>query len=511
MASKTISKKGIADFLWEWAESHGDWSKLLISKIVSTESELSSTDRSIVFYYFLQSIKLNTGLPALTIVKPSYTPTSKLIELETLSGVTGVNRLAKNQTLTFSKNLTVIFGENRTGKTGYGRILKTLGFSYDLNNKILSNIFGGTQPKAATIKFKANGVDETFQWDGTNKNSELENISVFNSNCVQISLSDRQLIVSPIGFHLFNLVTSELNELSKLLNAKLASHPTITWADTLNIGTPQQIYISSLSANSTEIRLTELSTFTASQEQELITQEAQLSKLNKALLQSEIQNLNASVNELAVLIGQIQTAQTNFTATNWRELIALNKQISDLESKTKTGIKEIAETNGIQFYETRQFQSFIKAAEDYIKIINKPEYPNSSDTCVYCLQPLENSAKELLTSYRTLLNDKTQENLLALNKQKTNLINQVLKVETNLNFRSPTFGVDASEQIIQPAEIIEYNKNLGILKTTFTTDKVTDSSTFNFDYTRYIKFLTDKSTAIGLILTSKQEILTNLS
>lgn len=512
MASTTTSKKGIADFLWEWAENHGDWSKLLISKIVSTESELSSTDRETVFNYFLQSIKLHTGLPALTIVKPTYTPTSKLIELETLSEITGVNRLAKNQTLTFSKNLTVIFGENGTGKTGYGRILKTLGFSYDINNKILSNIFGGTQAKAATIKFKANGVDETFNWDGTNKNSELENISVFNSNCVQISLSDRQLIVSPIGFHLFNLVTSELNELSKLLNAKAALHPTtIFWADTLSIGTPQQVYVTGLSANSTDLRLTELSTFTASHEQELKTQEAELSKLNKALLQTEIQNLNASVNELGALIGKIQTAQTNFTATNWQALITFNKQIAELESKTKTGIKEIAETNGIEFYETQQFQSFIKAAEDYIKIINKPEYPNADDTCVYCLQPLENSAKELLTSYRTLLNDKTQENLLSLNNQKTNLINQVLKVETNLNFHQPTFGVDASEQLIQPAEIIEYNKNLGLLKTTFTTDKVTEGSTFSFDYPKYIKFLTDKSTAIGLSLKSKQELLANLA
>lgn len=513
MASTTTAKKEIVDFLWEWTSTQeGDWSKLLISKIVSTESELSLVDRQTVFDYFLDTLRKTKTLPPLTIVKPTYTPTGKQIELETLSEVTGVNRLAKNQTITFSKNLTVIFGENGTGKTGYGRILKSLGFSYDTNNKVLSNIYTATQPKAAKIKFKANGVDNTFDWDGTNTNSDLENISVFNNNCVQISLSDRQLIVSPIGFHLFNLVTFELNELNKLLAAKVAQHPTIiSWADTLNIGTPQQVFIAGLSSTSTEQKLTELSTFTPAQEQELKDKELELSNLNKALLQTEIQNLNSSLTELGNLIAKIQTAQNNLTATNWQALINLNSQIADLESKTHTGIKEIAETNGIEFYATTEFQTFIEAAENYIKIIEKPDYPSEDDTCVYCLQPLQTSAKELLASYRTLLNDKTQENLLQLKQQKTNLINQVSQIETNLTFHQQTFGLDTEQIIIQPNEIKEYNKDLGEFKITFVTDKVLHGSTFNFDYSKYINFLADKKTEVDNILTQKKASLANIA
>ncbi len=95
MASTTPNRKAIVDFLWEWTENHADWSKLLISKIVTTESSLSTTDRETVFNYFLQSINLHTGLPALTVTKPTYIPTEKMIELDSLSAITGVNRLAK--------------------------------------------------------------------------------------------------------------------------------------------------------------------------------------------------------------------------------------------------------------------------------------------------------------------------------------------------------------------------------------------------------------------------------
>lgn len=512
MASTTPNKKAIVDFLWEWAESHGDWSKLLISKIVGTECNLSTTDRQTVFKYFLQSINLHSGLPELTIAKPTYTPTSKQIELGSLSAITGVNRLAKNQTVNFAKNITIIYGENGTGKTGYSRILKTLGFSYDPTKNILTNIFTATEPQSATINFKANGTAQTFVWNGTNTNSELENISVFNSNCVQFSLSDRQLIVSPIGFHLFNLVSDELNELTRLLQTKISLHPTrLLWLDNLTAGTPQQIFIAGLSAASIETKLTELSTFSPEHEQELTVKQTELSNLNKALLQTEIQKMRAEISELEILIGKIQTAQTQLTATNWQTLIDFNRQIAELESKTQTGIKEIAEKNKIEFYETEEFKSFIQTAEDYIKILEKPDYPEVDDTCVYCKQPLENSAKDLLKSYRILLNDKTQETLTELRKRKVNLIGQVSQIETNLTFHQQTFGVDENQQPVQPKEITYYNITFGDLKTTFTKDKVENDSVFSFDYKKYIKFLSDKKDAISLTLNHRIKALANLA
>jgi hypothetical protein len=277
MASTTTNKKTIVDFLWEWAENNGEWSKLLISKIVQTEDDLISTDGQLVFEYFLQSIKLHTGLTPLKTIKPNYSPTNKKIELETLSNIQGVNRLARNQSIQFSENLTVIFGENGTGKTGYGRILKNLGYSYDNVNNIISDIYSTSKTQSADIKFKTNNISQVFNWNGKNKNIDLGNISVFNNNCVQITLSDRQLIVTPIGFHLFNLVTSELNKLQGLLEKKISSYPiSLPWISNLNKDTIQEKYISSLSKNSLYKTLNEISAFSKLHESELSDNEKEL-------------------------------------------------------------------------------------------------------------------------------------------------------------------------------------------------------------------------------------------
>jgi hypothetical protein len=512
MPSTTPNKKAIVDFLWEWTANKGDWSKLLVSKIVTTESPLSTLDRNQVFNYFLQSINLHSGLAALNTAKPTYTPTAKQIELDSLCGITGVNRLAKNQTVTFSKNITVIYGENGTGKTGYSRVLKTLGFSYDNNKTILSNIYAAVEPKSATINFKSNGSPQTFTWNGANTDSELENISVFNNSCVQFSISDRSLIVSPIGFHLFQLVSEELNKLTQLVQAKIAAHPTtLLWLANLTPATPQHNFIATLSATSAEQKLTELSDFTTAHQTTLTAKENELAKLNKDLIQSEIQAMGSQILEIDSIIGKIQSAQKLLNAANWQSLIKFNKEIVELESKTQTGIKGIAEQRGIEFYQAPEFNLFLQAAENYIKILNESEYPGENANCVYCLQPLDNSAKDLLKSYRAILNDRTQENLNALRQKRIKLIQEVTQVDTNLTFHQSTFGTDENQAAVQPNAITTYNKTLGALKTTFTANTVAYDSNFAFDYQAIITTLTDKRTAINNVLTQKSLALANLA
>lgn len=511
MASTTTNKKEIVDFLWDWA-GNADWAKLLVQKIVSTENSLLPAEREEVFKYFLQSIGLESGLPSLSITKPTYSPQSKHVELVSLSQVTGVNKLAKDQIIDFSPNVTVIYGENGTGKTGYGRILKALGFSYDRGNKIYSNIFGESESQTAKINYKANDVENTFNWDGSNRNDDLESVSVFNNNCVQISLDgSRQLIVSPIGFHLFNLVSSELVELDNLYRAKKGEYPIeINWIESLHDGTPQQQFISSLSKDSSKEKLNELSNFSEEYEKELNGKITQLSKLSKDLLQNEIRALKSQIGELNTIIGKIDQNKKVLNAETWKKLIDTNKAISDLEKNTQKGISEIAASKGIEFYETDEFKDFLSAAEAYIKKINKEAYPQQNDVCVYCRQPLEKDAQELLVNYRKLLNDKTEENIAKLKRSKQTLINQVREIDTSFKLNFASFGLDAEEKPLQPSEFVTFNKEASTFKSTFIKDEVAEGSLFDLKNDVFHNFVSDKNEQLEKQLISETESFENI-
>lgn len=508
--SATTKKKEIIDFLWEWAENNGDWAKILVDKIATKEDELSSSERDLVFNHFLQSIGLHSGLPVVSVSKPSYSPTNKSIELQSLTDVSGVNRLAKGQTINFAKNLTVVYGENGTGKTGYGRILKILGYSYDTANKVLPNIFLPVQPQTATINFSVNSTVKKFIWDGTNDDTDLGNISVFNNNCVQISLSDRQLIVSPIGFHLFNIITSELHQLEDLCRAKIAKYNiNLAWIETLHIGTPQQLLISGLTGKTLDIKVDDISTFNSTQEQTLKDKQQELSNLNKGFLQAEIQNLNSHADELKRINNKIETTSKILNKGAWEAINNLSIKIKELESQTQIGLQEIATKNGVEFYETSEFKSFIRAAEGYIKILEKPEYPKDGDNCVYCLQPLTKNANELLISYRKLLNDNTQEKLSELKKQKLNLVTTVKEFNLDITIHHPSFGLKDEKPII-PTEIQEYTQKIQKLRESYVLNK-TSEAVFDLDYKNYIDFISKRQTLIETQLSAMKLTLANLA
>jgi ABC-type ATPase involved in cell division len=126
---------------------------------------------------------------------------SKRTEFCSLGPVENLNRLATGQKMNFTpKGITLIYGDNGSGKSGYARVTKKLcrSLAYD---ELLSNVFEATAKPAAkiNIRYRAEGdteVTETTWVDGTPPPQALSQISVFDSQNARLYV-DRQ---NKIGF-----------------------------------------------------------------------------------------------------------------------------------------------------------------------------------------------------------------------------------------------------------------------------------------------------------------------
>lgn len=508
----TKMKREVVDFLWDWTDGKALWSRFLVKQVTETEERLSEEDRKDVFSYYLQSLGLMKGLPELTIGKPTYSPVAQQMQLLTLSEISGVNRLADDQTIAFSPNLTVVYGENGTGKTGYSRILKSLGFSYDPNSNILPDIFSKKLPPSARISYSVNGTQKEFLWDNAQKNEELSHLSVFNSKCVDISLADRQLIVTPAGFRLFSLITSELNELSSLLTAELAKYPTdIGWKISLHEPTPQWTFIDKLSSQSSLTVLDSISKFEDSESVKLSEAETALTRLNKDVLESEVADLSLKISEVNSLEQIIESTKSLLTPSIWQQVKELNALVANLTAATKTGINEIAERNGIRFYETAEFQTFLRSAENYIKRLEIPSYPESSDKCIYCQQPLDRAAQELLVGYRKLLNDTTEADLDEAKTTRCRLLKSLEKIETVLKFNLPTLGLDPEGKPVQPDQVSNLGLQLDHALRLISSDSLDPEAVLAVDFSQPIEYLLELEKSLSLRLNTTKQILADIS
>jgi hypothetical protein len=510
------SKKEILDYLWEWAEKTGHWTKLLVKTVVRKQAPLSEVELTAIYDDFLRPI-LSPTHKAEPVEPPklAFAPTDLI--LSSLSEIKGVNKLAENQCLNFSKNITVIYGENASGKSGYSRILKALGFSYDGDNKVLCNVYCSEKPSQnAKIDYILDGTPDQFVWDGACACPALQSIAVFTNNCVHISLdSKRELLVTPIGFHLFASVSDELDRLAAIHQAKITLlTQDISWLDELNEGTKVQGFLKELSHKSKKEDLETLAQFTDGDAEKLKTFEQEKRNLNKKLLETEITNLQHQLRELADIKLGIKTAQENFSGSDWEAMGEHLGAIEELKKTEQKSIKEIAEQRGIQFYESEEFANFIRAADDYLKKLAKPDYPADNDEiCIYCRQKFsDQDARELLKSYRLLLNDPTQAQIKA-HAQAFSALNTSLKnIDTNLAFHHASFGTNNENKPVQSLFLTEFCGEIKRLQkiAEFKSKTQIQGAIFAIEYNQVMEQLDQKAQSLTAVLGVKNKTLSTI-
>ncbi len=118
----------------------------------------------------------------------------------------GVNALAEDQTLNFGPRLTLVYGDNAAGKTGYTRILKIACRARGPEN-ILGNVVSEQMPisPVVSIKYRVDGESEALEWTGDGKDSAISRVSVFDSHCAAVYLTEKTNVAfRPFGLDLFD-------------------------------------------------------------------------------------------------------------------------------------------------------------------------------------------------------------------------------------------------------------------------------------------------------------------
>jgi hypothetical protein len=119
-----------------------------------------------------------------------------LVALLAVRDITYVNALASGPVTFAPEGLTVIYGNNASGKSGIARILKKAGRARVPGGLIRPSVFDPDpgKPASATIEFRVGTAARSFPWtDGATTDEELTRINVFDANCatVQIEESNR--------------------------------------------------------------------------------------------------------------------------------------------------------------------------------------------------------------------------------------------------------------------------------------------------------------------------------
>lgn len=478
MPVKTLESE-IIDFIKKlpyWAQ--------YASQIILRGESIQNKQYDIMYEYLLEDGGISTATPRpklefkYTASPETCIDTTYFVEI---SNVEGVNALIENQSMTINNHLTVIYGENGSGKSGYIRLFKKAFFCRDSKENILPNIYLDSPKKInATFLFKTADKDIELNFPKDKDHGIFNCFSVFDNKCISVYLNEKnELLYRPHSLTFF----SKLAEVYKTINQRLHN-------DKEHFDRPNP-FIAHYSGE-TDINKLVLSLNSKTQEKDLLkyVPYCEEDSKQKNRLESEkasllLQKKDAILKELQDYKITLQGIRSKITKIN--ELLS-NQSINLINIEITTYLEKnaIARKEGTEAFNTdliksvggEVWKSFIKAADNFISL--QDSYPQDASYCIFCRQKLTTESIRLIRNYRSFLKSKAEDEL----HKSIEKIDNLVAIYTTINF-----------DLIPPGSTIEkwLTENYSeVLDTITSTLKKQDSVA-----TRIIKDINEKNITEG--------------
>ncbi len=457
--------RSILEQLTEWAERLPLWQQIAFEKILS-KPELCDTDYEEIFDYFLQESKLmNNGSQP---YKPRY-PRSNLqvlskskTTLQRLSNLKNINALVTEQALTFDPNLTVIFGANGSGKSGYARLLACSAFTRG-DKEVLPDMAASTQTaneQSAELETLVGEKPQSLQIKIGNE-PVLNSFYVFDSTSVRRQLTEENTFsFCPTNLDSLTELSNCIAKIQQRLRIKIEERTKV--AEELFCNDPLVLEFFSSSGSDLQ-KIDEYVGTRVSDEKELEALEIRIARLNSDNRAEEIQELKRNINDIRSLRMKLKDVEGVINEKNWTLINQTIAHYASALQKSNHINKERFRTDLFRGVASEEWNAFIKAAQALARLEKgSPEvYPDNKDSCLFCHQELSDTAKELIQRYWLFLGEEDEKALETLKNEIEFHLNQLRGI--NLEFLSDgtaAYRLLESEDKVLLAGLIQYIEQL---------------------------------------------------
>ncbi len=360
------------------------------------------------------------------------------VSLVSITHQNGVNALADNQTMNFySSGLTVVYGENGAGKTGYTRILKKVCRARGGQEEILGNVFLSEAPLDQVVIIKYKVGDKLLEWSGKGVDDFISRVSVFDTQCAAVYLSKKtEVAFRPFGLDMFD----KLVDVCKAVKLRLESEKNVLPRIDLSViraqipdGTAVANFLSNLSSR-TGIDEVQVLTRLSSKE------EAKLALLEKSLLDSRVddpKNLTQrltmqaeSVRALARHLKEVEdalSAQALFTIFYVRDEVRLKKEEAKQLRET-TFSSDMLVGTGSDSWKTL-WEAARRFSQESAYLEKKFPVVENGAHCVLCQQDLDHTAVHRLKQFEDFVASMTEHELQRVRQNFENLRNGIAAIK----------------------------------------------------------------------------------
>ncbi len=424
----------------KWTQTLPAWQGDAARRLLQREEGLSEDDYAKLYAL----LKAEHGLPNPDDLTPEPLTASHLpatirsdqtVILKEIGKLTHVNRIAPDQRLRFSEiGMSVIYGDNGSGKSGYVRVMKQACRCRDQSERVYPNandLASACKSPTARFRIEQHGTTNKIDWEqDCIPNGLLSSISIFDSRCARSYLTAEQDVAYlPYGLDIVeNMARDVIPELDRRLSEEISSIDTNTSVFNHLAGeTKVGELISKLSARTDSKSAKILGTLSEEEKQ-------RITDLGKALAEADpitkAADLKRFVSRLKTLAENIRKLSAWVNA----EAVTRLKKLDD-----EVVIAEQAEMNAALALQSGEdllpgtgephWKALFEAARKYSTEIAYPdhEFPHTGNDalCPLCQSPLEEAGERLKRFEQYIKNDVAK----TASEKRTNLAAIRIKIE----------------------------------------------------------------------------------
>ncbi|WAM19501.1 AAA family ATPase [Rhodococcus sp. JS3073] len=472
--------------LSEWANSSDEWVRHIVRQVLNGGVPLGSDEEAQAYNLFRQEKAFDIReLPTEELLATVEREDEAIepLTLTSLSAVTGVNALVEGGGIEPHEGLTILFGENGTGKTGYSRIFKALAASRTAD-VVLGNIDAATpRDQSALVGYTLGSESKTYAWTGQQGVAPFTRMSIFDSPSVSFHVDDDlEYVYVPAALALFNHVIAGIKSVQDKIDQAVQELRSGSTGIVSRFPRAATVYplIETLGA------ATDLEQLKSAADPDPNV-DARIATLRRTVAALEADTISAEI-KLQQRVERILTQASTAAA----EIAAFDVAAYNRELATLTGLDEDYRTFRVALFAAADlpadpddtWSAFLESGEAYQAHLSALG-AHDADRCLYCRQPLGEAARALIGKYSEYLEDKITTEIAASRTRLRALTDPVTSIQTSdvatfVNEYAdtddkPTFHVELDRILSLIVELIDDIRSASNIEPTLTECAKADS------------------------------------
>jgi energy-coupling factor transporter ATP-binding protein EcfA2 len=451
-----------------WANEQDGWSRTLAGDVLKNRVMASNLDIDRYLKLLLAEKKLSSE-PFETVAKIEQKELAgnplDSVRLDSLKIGDGINALKPGAQIDFAPGVTVIFGENGSGKSGFVRVLKRAA-GLRTAEDILHNVRVDKRPTpSGSFTVTVGGTGQTIAWENEFGITPMNRVSIFDARGARLHVEDDLTYVyTPGELTLFPLVQNAIERVRAALEGTIAARTPGSNTILASFNRSCSIYaaIETLGAATDLEEIKKYAVLPENVDSLIESLRTEVDALKSGNIQNELKRSRDRAGLVKLLKSTIETAEA-FDVGTYLARVETRDQAA--QRRDDAGNKAF-EGLGIPGVLSHEWQRFIQAGEEYLKKNAWGKYPGPEDSCVYCQQPLTAEALELIKKYRDFSNNAIKAALDTAERQLKDYVAPVVDLKLGPLQEQLTAEVNGGPDILEQVKaVIDLIKKLNIAVT----------------------------------------------